>query len=416
MADLQKNDVEIDAFGRQITSNLRSELDIASHADFSPERIRLLKNGSRQFVQYGDTSNFTDAPDTWDLEPAGGDTMVLESAESGTYVVGSDMATSFAFSINQSLQGNDSIRVGAYNGSDGWYIEHRGDHADDSTVDLIVERNGSRTVLASNVELTRPVTGFQRYEIRYNWYNVGEQEWIQTFIDNNRALDEIKQVNEVIAHTGQEGVKGPETANMNVYYEVNADASTTGLVFEAGSMALNVKSSMSQLIRQKPNHVEVTVPATNDVWHPVYAIRTETGTTINADLQDLQILDYGNDAEVSLLATSVSPTKTDATGFGVPAYHHAQNSIIEDTTNISTGPDDAGVETDPSSTGFKPGGVTLASADLHPSGKDFKTGAVSAGQTTAQRQVLTSDIVIFWAKSSNAGGDLHFNFVTNQEY
>lgn len=404
----------VDSFGNLLARNMRTQLDIASQYQFNPERLRLFLNGNREFVQYGDYNQekFEDSPDTWDMKPGAGDTMHIESAESATYNVGGQMSAAFAFQINHSLQNTgDYIRVGPYTGSDGWYMEHEAEDPNSSVVDIYSVRNGTRTLLQEDVVMPKPVTGFHMYEIEFNWYNVGEQVWKQTYIN-----DEGEQVNQVFARTGLQDVKGPARANVNLWYEVGASGSTSDLEFEAGSVTFKTDAGADQLVREKPQHVEVDVPAVNDVWHPVYAIKLEEGTPVNAVLKNLQITDYSNDAEVAVQVVSVSPSKTDAANFSIPSYHHKRNSVLRDTFDVSTVPNRTGVEVDPGSTGFESGGFTLAAADLHPSGKDFKTGAVSSRQSTVKRQILSSDYAVFLVKSSNAGGTVHFDYVVKQEY
>lgn len=402
----------VDAFGRFITNNPRVQLDIASQYKFSPERLRLFLNGSREFVQYGDhdASKFEDADSSHVLKPGGGDTMHIESAESCTYVVGTEMQATWAVKISQSLSGDDMVRIGPYNGLDGWYIEHRGDHQNDRTADLVVENNGTRTVMKEDVEFPRPFTEYNRYALNFNWYNVGNQEWIQTYTESG------EQVNKSVAVTSRDGVKATRTANLNLWYEVTADASTTGLELDCGSLSFSVQSNADQLVRGKPQRKEITIPSGDNIWHPVYAFRLESGTDVNARLNEFEVLRYTNNAAVELLAVSVDPSKTDASGFGVPEYHHAQNTVVQDTESVTTVPDADGVVTDPASTDFRPGGWTISASSLEPSGTNFQAGASQATQTTVKRQVLASDVVVVLARSASAGGTVTFDYVVEQDW
>jgi len=118
-----------DAFDNLVT-NRTNVLDLASHYPYSPERWRLFADGARIFPEYeaaiDDLPQYEHAEDTHDLSPAAGETVTLESAERPRYVVQYELASTAAVSANQSLQGDDRVRVGLYDGSDGWYVEHRG--------------------------------------------------------------------------------------------------------------------------------------------------------------------------------------------------------------------------------------------------------------------------------------------------
>ncbi len=400
-----------DAFGKLLTNNPRTQLDIASQYNFSPERLRLFNNGSRQFVQYGDNTNFTDTADSYTLQPDGGDTLHIESAESSTYVVGTEMQATFAFQLNQSLTGDDTVKVGPYNGSDGWYLEHRGDHANDRTVDLVVERNGTRTVLRSDVELDRPLTDYCRYAVNFNWYGVGNQQWIQTYTDDG------EQFNEEFAKTSRDGVKGPQTGNLNLWYEVTADASTSGLELDCGSMSFTVQSNADQLVRGKSQLKTLSVPTGNDTWHPIYAIRLDPDDpNVNARLNEFDVLNYGNNnALVEMIAVSVDPSLTDASNWSTPGYQHDPNSALEETESVSQIPDTDGNQVTPDSS-TSPGGYTLSAAALSPTGINFSQGASQATQTTVKRQLLSSDVIVFLARSPSADANVTFDFVVEQDW
>lgn len=399
----------LDAFGKLITNNPRTQLDIASQYNFSPERLRLFNNGSRQFVHYGDTTNFNDGPDSYTLQPDGGDTMHIESAESCTYVVGTQMAATFAFQVNQELQGDDLIRVGPYNGSDGWYFEHRGDHADSKTVDLFIERNGSTTLLEEDVEMPRPVTEWQRYAVNFNWYNVGNQAWIQTYTDDGA------QFNEEFALTSRDGIKGPRTGNLNLWYEIETDTSTTGLEMEVGSMSFAVQSNADQLVRGKIQEPTASI-TTADVWEPIYAMRLDPDDgNVNARINEFSAIKFTGTDYVQLAAISVDPSLTDATGFSEPELQHSPNTAIQDTTDVSTVPNTDGVETAPSTTDFEFGGYTLTTASLYPQGNNFSQGASQANQTTVKRQILASDVIVVLARSPTTG-DVTFDLVNEQDW
>ena len=401
-----------DAFDRVKTQGVKNDLDIASQYKFSPERLRLFLNDNRQFVQYDSISKFSDDSDRWTLKPGSGDTMRLESAESSTYIVGTEMRASMAFRINQSLQTGDVVRAGPRNTGDGWFIEQRGSDHSDTQVDIKQLRGGTETTLESNVELDTLLTEKTTITCYYNWYNVGEQRWIQTSSSGG------EQTNKEIAVTSTEpGTSGPEQANLNNYIEVEAGSSTSGLELEAGSMSFLTQAQAKSLVRSKPVEKTVTVPSTNDVWHPIYAMRIRPDdSVVNTRLADFKAIDYSNSASVQLVAISVDPSKTDASNWGVPSLQNKQNTALEDTENVAEVPDDSGTQTDPGSSSFKFGGHTLAHTSLTPAGSDYSEGAIQDSGVVTKTSILESDVVVILAKSPSAGGDITFKIDTEQDW
>lgn len=386
-----------DAFGKRISDGTRNNLDVASQYLFSPERLRLFLNDTRQFVQYDTIDKFTDTADTWTLQPAGGDTMHLETAESGTYVVNYVMQVSASFQVNQSLQSGDVIKIGPYNGSDGWYFEQRGSDHTDTQGDIVEERGGVRNVLAEDVELGAPVTDWQRFETRYNWYGVGNQEWRQTYTEDG------EQFNDRFAETSNDGDRGPSTGNLNIWQEVTADADTTGLELQCGSMGYITLGDPTSLNRTKPQYREDDVAGTNDTWEPVLAIRIDPDNAdVNMQFNDLAVINYTANATIELVAASFDDDNTDATGFTIPEYHHDNNSALESTTNVSqVARDDGTVKT--LEAGEKFGGWTIAASVDVDGGNASGTAATSNQARQEKKAVLRSDHIVLLARTDTAG-------------
>lgn len=399
-----------DAFGAQVTKNWNNDIDIGGHYEFSPERLRLFKNGSRQFIQYGETSNFTDKPDVWTLQPSGGDTMHLESAESATYNVNYVTQASFAFSLNQSLSSGDVFRVGAYNGTDGWVLEQRGsDHAD-TEADIIESIAGTESTVESTVTLDRPTTEYTRHQLQYNWYNVpGGHEWRQTFFDAGIPK------NKLVSRVDSDADRGPETGNLNLWYEIQASSSTTGLELNAGSMAINTLGDITTLNRDKPQLVQETI-STADVWEPIYAIRIDPNNiNVNCNFTLLRPVNYGNNADVEIVVANVDANKTNATGWDVPDYHHASNSALQSTTNISEVPNDSGTQTT-LGTDEMFGGYTIATGFIDAQGNTRATEGTRSTQTLEKKTILNSDHTVIFARTSNVGAEVDFIWDADQRW
>lgn len=401
-----------DAFDTLVTKGTSNEIDIATHYNFSPERVRLFKNGNRQFVQYNSIAEFTDNRDHWLLQPSGGDTMHIESAESAAYVVNYQLQASFALQLNQSLQSGDKLRFGPYGGDNGWLVEQRGADHDDTHADIIEASGGTETTLESDVELPKPTTEWHRYECRYSWYNVGNQEWLQTYTDGG------EQFNDTFAETANDGVRGPEDGNLNVWYEIQADSGTSNLELEVGSMGIVTLGDTTQLQRDKPQRVELTLDATDNTWLPVYALRIDPDNdSVNARLTELEVLRYGNNADLELVVSSMSPSKTDIsdTDWGVPGYHHAQNSALESTTSVSQVPDDTGTQKTLTSSD-KFGGYTFASSSRETGGNTTSVSTTRSSTTIQKKSVLASDHLVFLARTGNGGGELTFQWDADQNW
>lgn len=400
----------LDPFNKLIADGTANELDIASQYTFSPERVRLYRNGSRAFPQYNTISQFSDDPAIWTLKPDAGDTMHIESAESSTYVVNYVLQQSQAFQLTQSLSDGDILRWGPYNGTDGWVGEQRGaDHADDE-FDVIEASGGTETTRASNVSLPKPTTTWQRYETTFGWYNVLNQEWLQTYTDGGTVI------NDTATKTSRDGARGPNTGNLNIWWEVQADASTTGLELEVGSGGVITLGQPTSLTRDKPQFEQITVSGTNDTWEPILAARIDPDKpNVNGQFSQLDILGYGTAADIELVLISVDPSKTDASGWGLPSYQHDLNSAMQSTESISQIPTDAGVQTD-FGTSDKFGGHTIASAVEIDGGNASGTVGTANASRRQQKAVLSSDELIFVARTPSTGSDLSFVWDIDQDW
>lgn len=399
-----------DAFNKIITEGTTNEIDLASHFPFDPERRQLYLNGTRQFPHYNSVPEFTDAVDTYKLQPGDGDKMHIESAQRLTYVVGYVTRTSFAFELNQSLQSGDTLKIGPYNGDNGWYLRHTGSQADD-VVDLVRERGGTTKVLEEDVQLTVPVTEWQRIEIDYNWYNVGEIALVQTYIN-----DEGKQVNEEVVRVGEKD-RGPETANLKLWMEIDQAAGNTGTELFAGSISALTLGDITALTRSKSENIQISMSGTNDVWEPFYALRLDTSTypNVDAELSSFNLLQYNNNADIEVMAVSVAPSKTDASGWATPEKHHEYSSAVQETTSVTQVPNTSGTQTDLAAD-EKPGGHTVATATLLDGGGQTSEATTSTQLLQTKKTLLPGEEVVFCARSSSIGGDLDLSWESTQNW
>lgn len=416
------HDKSRDAFDNNVARRTRNELDIATQYQFSPERVRLFKDDTRQFVQYNDITGFTDAAKTWQLSPAAGETMRIESAESATYVVNYESLGSLAYQLSRPLQDGDVFKVGPRGETDGWYLEQRGADHDATTADLKQIDGGTESTLAADVELFKPTTTAQRIECAYNWYGIGSQKWQQTYTasdqrDNPRVHD--RQQNRFFAEVADAGFS-TESGNLNLWQQVTRGSGTDPLTLDVGSMSLLTRGGIANLTRSKPQFVEISLPSTNDTWLPIYALRLNPDVpNVNARMRALTLLNYGNNTQVELVVASMSSSKTNiASGdWQLPAYHHAQNSALQEAvaSTVFEVPDDTGTQKELTSSD-KFGGYSLITSAIESGGNTVSTAAEVSEAVEAKKAILSSDHIVFMARTPNAGAALRFVWSADQDW
>lgn len=387
-----------DAFGNQV-ANRTNVLDIASHYPYNPERWRLFVDGSRVFPEYGSVSQYNHAGDIHELKPAAGETVTFETAERPRYVVGYELAWTAAFLLNQSLQSGDSIKIGLYDGDNGWYMEQDGSHADDEA-DFVLERNNSEVYREEDVDIHLPTTTKGRLKLQTGWYDVTRNIWERSFPDGQNQAN--RQIG-VFGSTDQ----GSEVGNLPAHFEVTASGSTSNLILNAGSTSLINLGDTTPLKRSKQHNFTVNLDATGS-WVPLWAARTQPDKEIiNTQLVDVAINEFGGSADVEVSIQAFDPTKVADSGgnqledsdFSTPALFSSQNNTIETTTNVEQVADQNGTlqtsMSDPG--GFQIGHDTLTTA----TGNAITSN--EGGAVVAKRPIYGRDIGVFLAKSSTTG-------------
>lgn len=408
-----------DVFGNEINERT-NVLDLPAHYPYSPERWTLMVDGARVFPQYGAVPQYTHDDDRHLLQPAAGETVTLRSAERPRYVVAFELACSFAFAVNQSLTAGDRIRVGQYDGADGYYMEHRGDHADDQA-DFVMERAGTEIYRQADRDLRKVTTTFTRLRLATGWYNLTRQTWDQSYAGESDRANEDKSVqfNYEIATGDMGDAKGPTTGNLPIYFEATADASTTDLVLEAGSAAQVNLGNTVQFNRSKKflSTDDITI---TDAWEPVRAFRIDPDRTeVNAQLSNVSIGKIGVNADVELLIMAADPSKVlDANGnpltdtdFGVPQEASAQNNVIQQSTAVEQFPDNTGT---PQTSMTNPGGWQLARSELlNESGNQLASSAELG--VDAKRPIYSRDYAVALLKSGSTG-TVKYQVQTEQDW
>lgn len=393
-----------DAFENQVGSRT-NVLDIAAHYPYSPERLRLFVDGSRVFPEYGAVSQYDHTDDTHDLQPAGGETVTLESTERPRYVVQYELAATWAFAVNQDLATGDSIRVGLYDGTDGWYMEHTGAQSP-TAADFVLERNGSEVYRESDVDIHKTVRTNARLKLQTGWYDVTRQRWERSFPSNGG------QQNPVIGEFSADDERGSRYGNLPLHFSVTAAAGTSGLTLHAGSAAqVNLGRTTSFTRAQTAMLSGLSIGSTG-TWVPLAALRIDPDRHIvNTQLTVLQPMEYSEAADVQLMALAVDPSNTDASGWTTPPEHSAENSVVEYTESVSTLPDSTGT-VGPSATA--PGGYQVGYGSLYTSGTGSKM-AQSTANRTPKRELSGRDVVLL-VGTSDTTGDVTLEYQTEQDW
>lgn len=383
-----------DSFKSLITRSATTTQNFEGFYPFNSERLRFFINDNRAFANYNNVAELEDSGKTHTMKPGQGDKVRIEATESLTYISRKTARTGLEFGTNRSLQGGDVIRAGMFTNQNGWYLEQRGsDHADNE-LDIIVLDDGDATVIEEDVSLGNPTTELHEYVVI--WDKSSEQKLVQG--------PDLKSP-EVVTNVPLSQQPG----NYNVPLRLETDAASAGLEMDVGSMSQEYIGGRESTSRVKGQSISVNVPSGNDnTWVPVYAMKIQpVFGAVNASIQGTTIEGYGNSAKTRLTFRSVHPSKTDASSFTPQSFHPNGNSIMEDTTTVTTVPDVDGNEVDPTSVGssYTPGGHTLTLSTITPSlsagsGGSSK-GSFVSDEFSGENQVLGSDILVAFVRSAD---------------
>jgi hypothetical protein len=382
-------------------------------------------DGDRKLLQYNSVSQFedsrTDEEDVFVLAPGAGETVRFHTAERFRYTVNFVAEVTQALAVNQSLSGNDTVVGGLDTSpnrdtSDGYFFEQTASHADDE-VDLYAKRNGSVLGDKQTVSLGAPLTTFQRFENAYNWYNVGESNWLETF------TQEFGQLNTPLAslnvrddtQNAGPGGRGPISGNGCIFVEVTADASTSGLECYAGSVGYTTLGSSRGVYRVKGGEKVGLSISSTDTWVPLFALRKDPDRPlVNVQIGKVEM----TEGEGKVMGIACDPSNVKKSGgsglvdsdFSAPEEHSAANTAVEvtDGSTVTQFPDSTGSTT---TSADNPGGYQVG----------WNTNRSYEGETTRSSEVqekygvYDGDYVVFIAKPSNTT-DISLSYITEQDW
>ena len=419
-----------DAFGNQLARTTQNNADLAAHYRYNPERYRLYRNGSRELLQYEDIASyphFSDRrsgdEDVFVLQPDGGDTLLFKTAERFRYTVNFVSEVSVAMGINQELSGSDRVTLGLDTSpdgdlADGYFLEHRGDHGPNE-VDVYEKRQGSVIGERQTVGVIRALTTFQRWVLDYNWYNVGEENWGETWTN-----DRSGQINREIATTSAEptdantglGGRGPIAGNGHTVIEAEADASTSDLEVHAGSLSVTTLGDVDNVVRAKGAEAGPFTPDQTGDWEALFALRVAPGDhNVSVEVRNIDL----TAGAATAVAIACGPFNVrDDTGaqltdadFDPPGPQSAANSAVEVSTDVDQFPDADGTVTDIAA---DPGGYQISYDQSRDSGVGASAGTRS-GEIRAKHGILDGDICVVVAKPQDIS-DIYTHYVVGQDW
>lgn len=395
----------VDAFGTGVSKNTQNLLNLPSHNPVNRERWRLSINNDRKNLQYNSYPEFRKRVDLNILQPAPGDTVTLESAERPPYVVHYELWYSWAASVNRTLETGDVVRIGAFTDENGYFLKMNSSSGTDQAY-LMVRRNGTNTK-ANMVSLKRDATDFTRFELRSNWYNAGEQTWVQT--TTNSSLKDV-QKNEVLGYTAPNGKRldGPELPQLPVRFQVHRGVGSSPLALNAGSANILVAGDVNAISRVKTDYFTESIGQAGE-WEPVAAIRIKPEADfVLSELSSVDLAESSADTEFFVTAQSHDPrlvlsstgqsVSTNGTGWRPPETLGGNTNLIQITRNVSQAPNENGTVVTSTS---RPGGFQVGWGSLYSSGN--KGSSSSSSQQDKKRPIYGSDVVVFWAKMEDEG-------------
>jgi hypothetical protein len=334
--------------------------------------------------------------------------------------VGYELEATFAHTVNQALTSGDRVRVGAYNGADGWYAEHRGDHAA-TEVDLMVKRAGNVVAKSEDQSLERPLTKFTRFALQTGWYSVTRQEWRQSFPAQSprNGSDEYEQHNPLIGTTAIPDQRGSRVGNLPIHFEVTASDTTTDLVLRAGSAAQVNLGTTTPLQRTKFALTTDNID-TASTWVPLRVYRIDPDRDIiNTQLDTVSIVEFPQGETVQVLVQAYSKLNVaDANGnqltdsnFEVLPEFNPQNNVLQTSTDVEQAVDDTGTL---QTTIDSPGGFQIGRDILAAGSGPEATGDVP-NLTNIKRPLYADDLFVIFGKTASTG-DVSYQIQFEQDW
>lgn len=419
-----------DNFDRQVTNILTDLINVPGEHDFTPERLRYYKDGTRVFLEYGDDATYSESTTGHMLTPGSDQTLTLKLAERTAYPVGYDLWPSMAYQIQGTLSAGDSVGWGygeidlanfdpstrTWSGStaDGYFIIHTQDTGLGEAF-LLGVRDG--TVWGEErITRNRAADVLSIIEARLNWYDVGPAVFRETYTNGDSA-GVSPQVNRSMGAISADDGKAAATGSQRPQFSIHQATGNSGLVLEAGSMSIKSSGLADYQFKNKGHSMDLeNTNTTRGTYQVCGAIRGDPDRpTVKLRIPEFEIISTPG-TEVNwtrVMIISVDASETDISfpadhADAVPVEHSKQNSIVEEVEdNTATGPveDDAGTDASGPTTAntmTNPGGYQLGRESVTPEGVGAQT-TVTSGQQVGNRSVYDTDIALLLVDSDTAG-------------
>jgi hypothetical protein len=377
----------VDAFGDLVTKGVRNSLDLPAYHSFSEERYRFIENGSRIQDPDADSTRFTDRDKDFLLTPQAGDVLQFKTAERPRYIVGNDVAVSWAFKVEEDLQdADDSLTLFV---EDAMELEYLGD---DSITLRTIE--GGVEAQTRSVDLPTDRTNPTRPELRFNWYAVGRLE-----VEIDYTVDDDQRTTDTVVLTDDDEWLS-DNPTQRIGWEL--DVTNAGVEVACGSMAYQPQTDTPPTARNKPFALASselgTIAASG--YTAIGALRLDpnrndvftTITSVDVTAEDA--------VDVEVFLKAVPPSTTDADfldpdddgtdeGPAYPRQSSPQNSVVQWTPNVSTFP----TRTYPVDGSTIPNGRLVGISTENSSGQGANATRTGV-QRSANRPVYPDDVVI----------------------
>ena len=417
-----------DNFDRDVANPLRDLVDVAAEKDFTPERLRYFKDGSRVFLQYGSDATFSETDQGYLLQPGSDQPLTLRTAEKPAYQVGYAHGPTMARQINGPLQDGDVVGGGygvidladfdpdtiSYSGTtaDGYFWYHTADTGLDQAV--LAEVQAGTVLDSRTVDLGVAASVFSIIELRLNCYAVGPAVFRNIYTDiDNHPLD--PQQNDTIGAVANDDGKGPAEFSHPTTMAVYQAAGNSGLELEAGSIAVRTPGEAEPQYKSKGHSMDLDASNPTETYQVAAALRVDPDReNIKLRINDLEIISTPGSGvtRTRVLLMAVDPANTNAPGSGVwdtAIEHNPANSVLQevevaqDAATPLTGPieDDAGTDSTGATTANSmdnPGGYQLGRDSITTDKKDTR-GAPKTGN----RELYPGDICLLLVDVDTAG-------------
>lgn len=420
-----------DSFGRLIAEGITNYGNLPSYHTYTPTRYRLNRDTGAGFERinphYEDISslpyfddNEAGNEDVFVLRPQNGNRLQWKTAHRYEYVVGFDSLPTLACAISRELQGDEKFIFGLdttyppLSLEDGYFLEHNASH-DPKEVDLYEKRGGSILGERKLVTLKRPLTEFQRWELTFNWYNVGQETWKETYSSakDGQINTDIgyTQVNPESANAGPGG-RGPKSGAGRITMQIEGDASTPNdLTVYGGSMAFfTLGDDLAQFEEEWGRREDLSVTQSGE-YEALFVIRKDPREeSVALDLARAEAVSGPGGVilamamDKNLVLDSDQTPLSDSQFFTPPEQGAPDATAIQVSTDVAYFPDVTGtpVQTTPT-----PGGFQLVG-----SSDDRKSDEGTALREA--KAIMDGDYAVVLAKPQASNSDYVIEHITQE--